>query len=96
MECETGLVRSLHGDGLCEPAPTAAARADPLNWGKAADPGREPAASRRWPPALARRWPAAWWRGPVVEGARNGGGPDAVGGGSQRGGRGSVEKEERM
>ncbi|KAG2652453.1 hypothetical protein PVAP13_1NG356400 [Panicum virgatum] len=34
MECETGLVRSLHGDGLCVPAP-AAARADPLNWGKA-------------------------------------------------------------
>ncbi|KAG2652452.1 hypothetical protein PVAP13_1NG356400 [Panicum virgatum] len=36
MECETGLVRSLHGDGLCVPAP-AAARADPLNWGKAAE-----------------------------------------------------------
>jgi len=42
MECETGLVRSLHGDGLCEPAPAAAAaRTDPLNWDRATDPGRE-------------------------------------------------------
>ena len=36
MECETGLVRSLNGDGLCMSAP-AAPRADPLNWGKAAE-----------------------------------------------------------
>ena len=36
MECETGLVRSLHGDGLCAPAPAPRA-ADPLNWGKAAE-----------------------------------------------------------
>jgi len=35
MECETGLVRSLNGDGLCMSAP--APRADPLNWGKAAE-----------------------------------------------------------
>uniref|UniRef100_J3LEZ1 Phenylalanine ammonia-lyase n=1 Tax=Oryza brachyantha TaxID=4533 RepID=J3LEZ1_ORYBR len=35
MECETGLVRSLNGEGLCMSAP--APRADPLNWGKAAD-----------------------------------------------------------
>jgi phenylalanine ammonia-lyase len=38
MECETGLVGSLHGDGLCMSAQAAAPRAaDPLNWGKAAE-----------------------------------------------------------
>ena len=37
MECETGLVRSLNGDGLCMSSVSAPPRADPLNWGKAAD-----------------------------------------------------------
>ncbi|AQK72772.1 phenylalanine ammonia lyase9 [Zea mays] len=37
MECETGLVRSLNGEGLCMSAAAAAPRADALNWGKAAE-----------------------------------------------------------
>jgi phenylalanine ammonia-lyase len=37
MECEAGLARSLPGDGLCMSSPAAPRKADPLNWGKAAE-----------------------------------------------------------